>query len=104
MQTREAAQFTIECRQPCVEEVDGRERHLDELASGRRELGRAQPLAAGAIRELTADRDALMEQLRVHALQPGASLLSERLTQADAAAQLEQVRRRDPRAQQLAAL
>jgi hypothetical protein len=43
-----------------------------------------------------------MEQLRVDALLPGGALIDQRLTQTYQSAQVEDVRRRDPRLRQLA--
>jgi hypothetical protein len=64
MRSREAAQLAIKNRQLAVEEVDRRERGLDDRLAGGGELAGAQPAAPGRFRELAADRDAVMKQLR----------------------------------------
>ena len=81
--------LTIKRRQLRVEEVDRRERRLDDVVTGRRELDRSEPFTRGGLRDLTTDRDPVMEQLCVDPLQPSASLVRDRLAQLHPAAQLE---------------
>jgi hypothetical protein len=97
MRSGETAQLAIQLREPRVEEVDTRQRRLHHRQSSGREHGRIQPGACRRPGELAADRDTVVEQLRVHALQPRAALVSQRLPQLHPAAQLEQVSRRHPR-------
>src|SRR5207237_5056569 len=67
------------------------------------DLRPSQGLPAGFRAQSQPGRHALVEQLRVDALLPRAALIDQRLAQTHQRAQLEDLRRRDPRLRQLAA-
>src|SRR5206468_9871667 len=75
----EGAQPAVQRRQLGVEMVDRTHAGLDEHAPGRRQLGLAEARAAGARAGLGSAWDALVVELRLHALLPGGALVDERL-------------------------
>jgi hypothetical protein len=96
------AEPSVERGQLEVEQIEHPQPERDELASGRGELGTLQRFAAGLGAQSQPAGHALVEELRVDALLPGAALIDQRLAQTHQRAQLEDVRRRDPRLRQFA--
>jgi hypothetical protein len=82
-----------------VERVDDRERYRDLLAR-RRRLELLQPLALVGREQVASLRDAMVVEHGLDALLPLATLVDERVAQAHAGAEIEQVPRRDPRLRQ----
>src|SRR6266540_2368335 len=97
----EGAQLPIERDDLQVEHVDHPERDRDEFAPGRGELDAGERLAAGACARVDSGWDALVKELRGQPQLPGAALVDERLARPHPRAQLDDVRRRDPRLGQL---
>jgi hypothetical protein len=80
-----------------VQVVRDAQRDGDQLAGGRR--GPCSPLQAGAAvwsQQVVLGGRAMMEQGRVHPLQPGGVLIGRRLVAAHQGPDLQHVRRRDP--------
>src|SRR6266542_5312311 len=98
----EGAELSVERRQFAIDRVDHPQRQRDELAPGRGELRPRERLPAGARARPQPGRHTLVEELRLQPLLPGGALLDQRLAHPHARAQLEQVRRWDPRLRQLA--
>jgi hypothetical protein len=96
------AQLPVERRQLEIEAVEHAQRQRDELTPGWRKLRPSQRFPAGLRAQSQSGRHPLVEQLRVDALLPGGALIDQRLAQTHQRAQLEDVRRRDPRLRQLA--
>ena len=98
---RVALELQVERVQLSVEVLDDRQRDLDLLVRNRREREAAELLPGVVAFEPSEPaglrRDAVMKQHRVDPLQPFGALVDQRLAQADAGAQVEDVRRRDPR-------
>ena len=77
--------------------VDHRQRDGDLLARGRRQRQARQPRARLGGQQAAAGRGAVVIEHGLHALLPLAALIDQGVAQPDAGAQVEQVRRRDPR-------
>jgi hypothetical protein len=94
-------QRAVERRQLVIDPVDHPQRQGDQLPPGRRQLDRRECLATRAGTRPQPRRHALVEQLRLQPLLPGGALVDQRLAQPHARAQLQDLRRRDPRLRQL---
>jgi hypothetical protein len=95
-------QLTVERRQLEIESVEHAQPERDQLTPGRRELRLSERLPPRLGARPQPGQHPLVEQLRVDALLPGGALVDQRLAQTHQRAQLEHMRRWDPRLRQLA--
>jgi hypothetical protein len=94
---RKQRQRPVQRRQLVIDHVDHPQRQRQQLTTGRRQLDRRKRLPASAGARPHAGRHALVEQLRLQPLLPSGALVDQRLAQPHARAQLQNLRRRDPR-------